>query len=149
MIMLISSLEQMLTLKRYNLSIKRNRAKGSGHRWKRTPRGSDAAHREEGMLQDSKPSELQRWPRLPKSLPLLCTDLLLEPPKAVCLGGKALLLSAMDCAPEFCQNGKKESNESWRRSLSAYWFFLSSGGKYGGGGGWSCNKDDEKTSVHG
>lgn len=57
------------------------------------------------MLQDSKPSELHR---LPKSLPLPCTDLLLEPLKAVCPWGEALLLSAMDCAPEFCQNGKKK-----------------------------------------
>lgn len=55
---------------------------------KKTSRCRNAMHREEGMLQDSKSSELHRWPRLPKSLPLLCTDLLLEPLKAVCLGGR-------------------------------------------------------------
>lgn len=92
------------------------------------------------MLQDSKPSELHRGPRLPKSLPLLCTNLLLELLKAVCLGGR-LYFSVLWTVPQnSAKMEKKESNESWRSSVSAYWFFLSSGGKYGGGGGWSCNK---------
>lgn len=92
------------------------------------------------MLQDSKPSELHRGPRLPKSLPLLCTNLLLELLKAVCLGGR-LYFSVLWTVPQnSAKMEKKESNKSWRSSVSAYWFFLSSGGKYGGGGGWSCNK---------
>lgn len=79
---------------------------------KRTPRGSDAAHREEGMLQDSKPSELQRWPRLPKSLPLLCTDLLLEPLKAVCLGGR-LYSSVLWTVPQ--NSAKMEKKKAMSR----------------------------------
>lgn len=51
--------------------------------------------------------------------------------------GKALLLSATDHGPRFCQNGKRGSDALWRSSALVYWFFLSSGGMYGGGGGWS------------
>lgn len=70
-------------------------------------------------------------------------------PEAVCLGGRFYSSVLWTVPQNSAKMEKKESNGLWRRSVSAYWFFLSSGGKYGGGGGWSCNKDDKGTSVHG
>lgn len=83
---------------------------------KRTPRCSDATHREEEMLQDSKPSELHRGPRLPKSLPLLCTNLLLELLKAVCLGGR-LYFSVLWTVP---QNSAKMEKKRKQRVVEKF-----------------------------
>lgn len=100
----------------------------------RTFRCSDAVHREEGMLQTLRAPQVAQAAKIP---PLALHRPTPRAPESSVPWEKVLLLTAMDCAPKFCQNGKKESNESWRSSVSAYWFFLSSGGKYGGGGGWS------------
>lgn len=103
---------------------------------KRTPRCSDAAQGGGNAAgqQTLRAPEVSQAANIP---PLALHRPSTRAPESSVPWGKALLLSAMDRAPKFCQNGKKESNESWRSSLSAYWFFLSSGGKYGGGGGWS------------
>lgn len=99
MIMLISSLEQMLTLKsQFRVSFKYQKKQSSGKQsqMERTSRCSDAVHREEGMLQTLRAPQVAQAAKIP---PLALHRPTPRAPESSVPWGEVLLLTAMDCAP--------------------------------------------------